>query len=311
MNSKQESRYSMELALRDFLNQNKAVISSLPGFGSLFTAFSDNIDQIQVIREKQEADKTGIALTKEQLRNDLVAKTTDISRKTAAYAKMTNNVVLMKEVHYSVSDLKMAADVILKDRALLVHDNAGEHLTELAEYGVTAEILSALKSVIDLFFTVMPKPRLGIIEKKQATDQLAQLFTSNHALVQKFDILVEIIRLTQPAFYAAYRDNRKVIETGKGSLALKAVITDSETKAGIRGVTVSFAQQNGSLSAAIAKGEKRMVKITSHKGMFRIKHLPAGTYKATFNKPGYQEKVVPVTVADNERTELTVELERD
>jgi hypothetical protein len=51
--------------------------------------------------------------------------------------------------------------------------------------------------------------------------------------------------------------------------------------------------------------------MTAEKGKFRVKSLSAGTYTATLNKPGYSEKVVPVTVADSETTELVVELERN
>jgi hypothetical protein len=58
MTSNQENRYSMEVALRNFLNQNATITSSLPHFG---TSFSDNLDKIGIIREQQENDKSGIA----------------------------------------------------------------------------------------------------------------------------------------------------------------------------------------------------------------------------------------------------------
>ena len=206
----------------------------LPNFTSLFTSFTGNINQIQVIREQQEADKTGIAVNKDQLRADLVAKALDISRKTEAYAKMTNNALLTKEVHYSETDLSRAADTILKDRALLIHNKANANLAALATYGVNAAALTALKTAIDLYNAAIPKPRLGITEKKQATDQLEKLFKANDDLLAKFDTLVEIVRLSQPVFYTAYWDNRKVIATGTGTLSLKATVTDAATGIGIK-----------------------------------------------------------------------------
>jgi hypothetical protein len=51
----------MEVALRNFLNQNATITSSLPHFGTLFSTFSDNLDKIGIIREQQENDKSGIA----------------------------------------------------------------------------------------------------------------------------------------------------------------------------------------------------------------------------------------------------------
>jgi hypothetical protein len=311
MTNKQESKYSMELVLRDFLNQNATITATIPNFGTLFPTFTANINQIQVIREQQEADKTGIADNKEMLRADLIAKTMDVIRKTEAYAKMTNNAVLAKEVHYSESDLKKVSDTILKDRALLIYDRANANLAALATYGITAATLTALKSAIDLFSASIPKPRLGITEKKQATDQLDKLFKANDAIIEKFDTLVEVIRLTQPVFYATYKSNRKVIDTSKGSLALTATITDAATGAGIRGVKVTFEPQNGSAKASTAKAEKPLVKVTAEKGIFKVKRLPEGTYTATVNKPGFKELVVTVTISDGDMTDLNLGLEKN
>jgi hypothetical protein len=171
-------------------------------------------------------------------------------------------------------------------------------------------VLTALKNAIDLFNAAIPKPRLGITERKQATGQLDKLFKANDAILEKFDTLAEVIRLSQPAFYAAYKDNRKVVDTGTGSLALTAIVTNATTGAGIKGVKVSFEQQNGSLKTAAAKAEKPLVKTTAEKGIFKIKSLAAGMYTATVNKPGFKEQIVTVTVADGDMTELIVELEK-
>ena len=98
MNINQENKFSMEVALRDFLSQNATITTSLPNFRTLFSSFSENMDKIQVIRELQEADKSGIAQSKEQLRSDLIGKALDISQKIQAYAKMTENTILTSSV---------------------------------------------------------------------------------------------------------------------------------------------------------------------------------------------------------------------
>jgi hypothetical protein len=287
------------------------ITATLPNFGALFSTFTSNINQIQVIREQQETDKTGIAVNKDQLRADLVANALDVSRKTEAYAKMTNNAVLEKEVHYSESDLKKAPDTILKDRALLIHDKANANLTALETYGVTADVLTALKNGIDLFNASIPNPRLGITEKKQATDQLEKLFKANDVILEKFDTLVEVIRLTQPVFYAAYKDNRKVVETGIGTLAVKGFVTDAETGAPIKGVSLSFALDGNGTNVKAAKASELLVKKTADKGGFNIKSLPAGMYKVTIMKNGYADQVTTVAVSDGEMSELNVQLTKN
>jgi hypothetical protein len=311
MNSYQESKHSMEVALHDFLDQNATITSSLPNFGTLFSSFSENMIKIQVIRELQEADKSGITQIKEQLKSDLIGKALDISRKIQAYAKMTDKTVLGSEVTYKESDLKKVGGNLLIDRALLLYDKALANLPELGAYGITSDSLATYKTTIDQFSAALPKPRLGITEKKQATRQLALLFEANDLVLDKFDALVEIVRLNQPLFYAAYWNNRKVIAKGNGSLALTATITDANTREGIRGVTVSFTPQNGSLKLTSAKTELTLVKTTREKGIFKVKSLKPGTYNAIMTKPGYKEKVMEVSVAHGEMTNLVAELEKN
>jgi hypothetical protein len=223
---------------------------------------------------------------------------------------MNNIAILAKEVHYSESDLKKATGSNLRDNALIIHDKANENIAALTEYGVTARSLSSLKSAIDQFNAAVSSTRIGKTETKQVTGQLAKLFKDNDALLAKFDLLVEIVRLSHPEFYSAYKDSRKVIPRGSGSLALKALVTDAATGEGIKGVKVTFALQNGLSKAATATAKKPFVKTTADNGIFKIKNLADGTYTATLIKTGYREEVVTVNVASGEMTVMDVKMEK-
>jgi hypothetical protein len=306
----QESNLLMELAVEDLFTKNGTITALLPNFGNLHPQYTANIEQIQIIKEQQGIDKSGISDAKDELRADVIDKALDVSRKTEVYASMNNNAILAKEVHYSESDLKRSTDSNLKDNALIIHDKANENIAALGEYGVNTRVLSSLKSAIDQFNVAIPSTRIGKTETKQVTGQLAKLFKDNDALLAKFDLLVEIVRLSQPAFYSAYKDSRKVIPRGTGSLALKATVTDAATREGIKGVKVSFALQNGLSKAATATAKKPFVKTTADKGIFKIKNLADGTYIATLVKTGYLEQVVTINVANGEMTVMDVKMEK-
>ena len=311
MNHKQESKYSMKLAVRDFFNKNATITAIMPGFSALYTLYLANLTQIQLIREQQEIDKSGIKDNKDLLRVDLVTKAYDVGKKTEVYAKMNNNAILAKEVHYSETELSKAADSKLKDKALLIYDRANANLAALATYGITAAVLTALKNAIDLFNAAIPTTRTGRTETKAATDQLTKLFKADDELLAKFDLLVEVVRLPQPAFYSAYKDNRKVIDTANGSLALTALITDAATGEGVKGAKATFILQNGTAKATIAKAEKPLVKITALKGIFKIKNMPDGIYTVTIEKTGFKTITVTVNIANGDLTVLEVQLEKN
>jgi hypothetical protein len=310
MTSEQESRFSMQLVARDFLTANATITATLPNYAGFFTAVTTGITQIQSIREQQEFDKTGIALNKTQLKTNLIALAIDVSRKVVAYATIVNNTVLLKEVKYTESELKKSADTILKDRCQVIYDRANANLAALATYGVTAVILTNLLNTLNSYNTSIPKPRLGIADKKLATEQLAILLKSVDDNFAKIDALVEIVRVTQANFYSEYKNARKVVETGVGSLSVKGKITDSVSGVGLKGATITFAVDASAKTAMAVSYLAIKVKKSAEMGGFNIKSLSEGSYNVTISKPGYNDAVVTVYVTNGELSVVDVQLEK-
>lgn len=310
MTSEQESRFSMQLVTRDFLIVNAPITATLPNYAGFFTAVNNGITQIQVIREQQEFDKTGIAVNKTQLKTSLISLAIDVSRKVVAYATIANNSILLKEVKYTESDLKKSADTILKDRCQVIYDRANSNLAALATYGVTAAILTNLLNALTAYNTSIPKPRLGIADKKLATEQLAALLKSVDDNLAKIDALVEIVRITQANFYSGYKTARKIVETGVGSLSAKGKITDSVSGAGLKGATITFTSETGARNAKTGNAFVPVVKKSADLGGFNIKTLPEGSYNVTITKPGYKDAIVTVYVTNGELSVVDVVMEK-
>ncbi len=158
MNNYQESKLSMYLVVRDYMTTNATILNPLPNFTTNQTAFQNAITQIQTSGEQQNFDKTGIAGSKNQLKQTLVTLAADAARKLTAYAKFTNNQTLLSEVNYSESDLKHRADTNLRDAAQGIYDRTQPIVASLATYGITAATQTALLNAINAFNTAIPKP---------------------------------------------------------------------------------------------------------------------------------------------------------
>jgi hypothetical protein len=52
------------------------------------------------------------------------------------------------------------------------------------------------------------------------------------------------------------------------------------------------------------------VKKSGEKGRFNVKNIPSGTYQVAISKPGFKNQIQSVSIADNEMSEMFVELER-
>jgi hypothetical protein len=310
MTIEQESRLSMYLATRDYLVPNSSIIKGLPSFQENFTSFQSTIMQIQDIAEQQKIDKTGITEGKNQLRMALAELAADNSRKLTAFAKLNNNPTLLGEVKFNESDLKRCADTALKDYSQIVYDRAQANISALADYGITEATQNSLLNAINAYNASIAKPKIGITERSQATKQLVVLFKMADASLSNMDATVEIIRLAQPNFYNGYKAVRKVVETGAGSLALRGCAIDVLTGEPVMGVTFKFFSDENTDKETAAHGNASLIKKTAEKGSFNVKNINEGVYQVRVTKPGYKEKIITVSVAEGEMTDLRVGLEK-
>lgn len=315
MDSIQKSKLNMSMATRDYLLPNTTITTALPNFTANFTTLQSTITQIQAIAELQDFEKTGIADSKTQIKANLCSLSADHSRKMVAYATFTNNAVLLKEIKISESEMKRLADADLKNKAQELYDRAQTNLAALATYGIAAANQTSLQTAITAFNASIPKPRLGIDEKKQATQQLIVLFKTLDLTLENIDLAVDIVRLTQVNFYNGYKTARKIIITGTSTLSVKGLVTDAMTGEPVKGAIIEFSPAEAVMMMAKAE---RMVsspvivsKKTAEKGGIQVKSLPAGTYQVTIKKVGYADVVTTVNVNDNEMSLLNVEISKN
>ncbi len=296
MNTRQENKLSMFIVVREYLNKNAAITTALPNFASLYTALTDGINQIHDIRALQELDKKGLAVTKRSLKGRLIESALDVSRKTVAYAEFAGNNELSAEVNYTKSDLLRCSDTILFDRAQIIYVRALAIAPLLVPYDVSASQLAGLQILLSAYSASIPKPRLGIAEKKQATDRLPVLIRQVDTILHQVDILLEVMRNTNYGFYSAYKSVRLIVDYGHGKMALKGKVRDSESTIALHGARMIFSKIdiNGNPDPCFRALNKKSAK----KGGFSIKKLPQGTYKVTINKPGYNDAIFTVYVTE-------------
>jgi hypothetical protein len=311
MKSRQECKLSMYLVVKDFLTTNAAVVNPLPNYSGFFTAFAGAIGQIQTYGEQQQFDKSGLKANKVQLINTLAMLAADTSRKMQAYARYANNQLLLSETKYTESDLKNATDNELRDMAQAIYDRAQSNLSALTAYGITAATQTALLNTINAYVLAIPKPRIGTAETKQSTLQLANAFAAADSALENIDAIVEIVRLSQPNFYNGYKSVRKLISTGRSSLAIKGVVTDLVSGEPLKNVLLSFVLDgNGTMARIAGKNSETLIKKTADKGGFNIKSMPAGSYNITCRKTGYAEQTTTLAVTDGELSVLNLQMSK-
>ena len=304
MTNKQENRLSMFLAARDFLLKNNNSTSALPNFTQFFDAVKSGIIEIQSWVEQQEFDKTGIAVSKKKIRESLIVSTMDIANKVFAFARFKNDDILMKEIGYKESELTKSTDTLMKEKCQIVFDKASTYAADLVQYGVTQNMLDQLKRLISDYDTSLPTPRIGIMEKKQATAKLASLFDHVNSNFDQIDTLVEILKYSDTVFYKGYRGARKIVRSGHVFLSLKGKVTDKTNDMPLQNVRLSFSLQLKNQGDIPMSFEKK----TAPKGGFIVRNMAEGTWNVLVSKEGYSIQNLQVSIVSGETAVLLVKL---
>jgi hypothetical protein len=308
MTTDQRVRLNMLLSVRNYGNQNEQTVKNIPKFASSFEKLKSTTDEIQLIGEIQGVNKTGLTSDKNKLKKSLIGMAIKNSNKVAILAKQTNNDTLLKEVRFNESQLIRLPEVKLKEQVQIIYDRTEANIGSLGEQGITPETQKIFLETITAFNKALSTPRTGIAIKREATKKLLVRFATADSLIEIMDLAAGSAKDEFPDFFNGYKTSRKLIDTNTGLLALKATAKDLASGEPIHGVLFTFIHEADKLTGS--DGIEEITRKTAKKGSLNIKNMQAGTYQVTVRKPGYKQKEVSVIVAEGERSELVVELEK-
>lgn len=293
----------MYFSVRDYLTPYSGITTLLPNYAINSTTFFNALIQIQQYSELQKFSKEGITDNKNILKDLLIVLAGDSARKLKAFAKFTNNPVLLKEVCFSESKMKQVANTDVKDYAQIVYDRAQPLLASLSTYGINATTQTALLNAITAYNASIGKPRVGKVEITQATIQIAEYFKLAQSALENIDASVEIVRLTQPNFYNGYKANRRIIDNGTKKIAVNLFVSDSNGHP-IKDAKALFILQGEGLKV------KPIEKKTAIKGGLHIRNMQEGEYSVKISKLGYEDKLLTLFITNGETTFEEVVLEK-
>jgi len=298
MNSQNQSKLKMYLTVRIYLLSNPAVTAKLPNFPEFMAALDAAITQIQTNSEQHQLNTKGVTTNKQLLRDALITETIDASSKMQAYAKYTRNEVLMSEIKFKLNDLKDIPALDLVDIANIVYRRINDNLDILPLYGLNKQTQETYRADIDTFSASIPLPRQSQLKNKENSLLETQGFKIGDEAIDNIDGVVEIVRLTEPIFYAGYKNARKIVEQGTGSLQVQGNITDASTGNPLPGATITF-RLSGQTEVILEKE-------AAAKGGFMIKSLAEGIYDVSITKIGFKTQVLTVVINWNELYNLDV-----
>ena len=299
MTNLQLEKLKKYLVLRVLFGANPEIQAQLPNAQEYLTALDAAILEIQTYRDQQLEGNETIPDQRKQMKAKLIADLIETERKIQSYGTYVGDNLLLNATKLSPTDLGRLDDVKLKEYAKSIYNKVNNLLDKLERYKLSADTQTVLMDNITQFEMVSPQVEKSKIDKKDVTTYLALAFKKADDILSRLDKDVEIIRTSEPVFYANYKAVRK-IDVPTDVIQLVAKITDAQTGAGIPNATVTFTQTDATADP--------IVKPSADKGGFQIKTIAPGIYTVTVVKLGYLTQTLSITLPGDEPYSLDVKM---
>lgn len=212
MNNRQESKSRMYRESDLVLTKNKPLVDSIVALAREAANLKLVITEIDDLHPKQATDTKGVTISKNQLKEEISETVTTVAGALFSYGTFKNDADLCQRVNVYPTMLQRAtiADFIRICSEILAEcDKAG---TGLNDYGISAEMVTGLKTKFSEFKAASVLPRNAVVEKSTATSNLEALFNkADDILLNHIDLLMLQFKKSAPNFYNDY-NNARIIE---------------------------------------------------------------------------------------------------
>lgn len=208
-------RLTMIQVTTAYLEEHKALWVSKKPFANKMAQVVANTADISDLLPQTLIGTKGSTQQKWQYKQTLLNTTLYLLAAGSSYAVETNNAGLTAQLNMSKSDLMIGSHQACLGRCQNIAAYLTPYADKLTDYGVEPAHFTAQEEACKAFSEVLSKPVSTRKDIKTANQQLARLIAATVLLfVKHIDNFVKMMAMDQPAFYAAYKNVRKIGGSG-------------------------------------------------------------------------------------------------
>jgi len=230
MNARQTAKLAMYRAVELVCNNNATITKKNAAFTAALAIF---VSKITILLNSQTvvSKKTkGIVTDKKTLKRILAQNAADLAALVFSYATRAKNETLKQIVNYAMSDIEKLAAELVTPTCENIIKAAEDNLANLADYGVTAAMITAVQDDMDNFSGASPKPKASKATKTTENANIkATVKEIDGILKDEMDKLVVNFKKDNPNFVSDYFNARVIIDPGSNG-GNKKPPTDNKPK---------------------------------------------------------------------------------
>ena len=308
MEKRRSNKISMFFDTGNLLTNRASILNPVVGYSTYSAEYVLNTGKLKVLTEQKQYDIRGNTEDKSIAREKLIPFIMDGCSRLIAYSLTSSNNVLIKEASYTLTELGQLDENELIDAAQAIRDRLQANLAILAAYGINTTTQANFAAAITTFSNACRKLAAAQIAQKVNNQKIDDAIEAVELTLKKIDIIVNMLRYSQPDFFIEYWMTRRIGKKGTRYASIIGQVNDILTKTFIKGVTLTFELDPSSEN--YQEGFSPITKLSADKGGFIIKNHKAGIYLVTAKKHGYKDKQMRIVVNDGETTRIVIEMEK-
>ena len=206
----------MVAGLFNFLDGQSTVTAKIPAFGRAIAEGKIKLNEIEIAATDMGEKATGKTGEKNDIENGLIKMLVKISNGLYAYGDESNNPELIEKSGTSAGRMRKMKDADLATFAKARVQLVGANLTELADFGITAEDLTKTNLLIEQFESINAEITSKLKSRAGASKDVEAMVDALEGLVEnRLDKYAEMLSEENSSFYNAYAATRNVYNYGK------------------------------------------------------------------------------------------------
>jgi hypothetical protein len=217
MNADRENELSMQIAVSQVMEDNKASYQTIPAIGAAVADLNDGIEAINTQEELRSSGTKGVTAVKRTAREAMVAAALALAGQMAAYATAIKDEELFGKVDLKVRDFHNKRDTEVGPFCLGIYNTASPLVAALADYGTTPASLADLQTKVTAYTGTIGKPRSKRTSNSAAGKSQEAVFESNRVVLEnRLDGLMVQLKPSRPVFYNQYLSARRIVDSPGG-----------------------------------------------------------------------------------------------
>lgn len=213
MNKTQTNQFRMFLNTQEALDSNSTLWSGIPVMLSTKNSFDELIQRIGDVNEKTVSNSKAVTADKTVTLNNLAAKAVTLSGILQAYAAVTGNVKLAGRIALTKTDIERVRETDVEALITPVIEEARKELANLADYGLTEDMIVETETTLDDFKALIGQPRTVRNQAFAAMTLMEELFdTANDLVKNQLDKLMIRFKFSDTEFYSEYERARTIVD---------------------------------------------------------------------------------------------------